>query len=147
MSFSGDLNSFERRAINERYAKLKINVGIALFSAVIKGSPVGDPDLWKSKPPKGYVGGRFRANWMCSKQAMSKVVSDEIDPSGSSTISEMINIVSGSRPEDSLHLTNSLPYAQRLEYKAHSKQALAGMVRINVARFKTILRKKLAEMR
>ena len=39
-----------------------------------------------------------------------------------------------------VYLTNNLPYAQRLEYEGWSKQAPAGMVRVNMARIADIMK-------
>lgn len=43
-------------------------------------------------------------------------------------------------------LTNNLPYAERLEY-GWSNQAPQGMVRVNVARFNTLLEEEAAKVR
>jgi hypothetical protein len=38
-----------------------------------------------------------------------------------------------------VYLTNNVPYIQKLEYDAHSRQAPNGMVRISVALFEGVL--------
>ena len=82
--------------------------------------------------PKGYVGGRFRGNWQTSISAPASGVVDRIDPTGSAATQETVTNMGG--VGTITYLTNNLPYAQVLEYEAHSSQAPAGMVRVAMAR-------------
>jgi len=82
--------------------------------------------------PKGYVGGRFRGNWQTSIAAPAAGVLDRIDPSGSAAKQDVAVNMGGAGTLT--YLTNNLPYAQVLEYEAHSSQAPAGMVRVAMAR-------------
>ncbi|GAA0907690.1 hypothetical protein GCM10009552_15960 [Rothia nasimurium] len=82
--------------------------------------------------PDGYVGGRFRGNWQTSIAAPATGTIDRVDPSGSSTISEVLRNMGGAGTVT--FLVNNLPYSQVLEYESHSSQAPAGMVRISMAR-------------
>lgn len=149
MSFGNDLERFAQRA-NHNAVELKRNVAIACFSSVIKMSPVGNPDLWKpvgqKAGPEGYVGGRFRANWNCSLNSIDRGTTEETDKSGSGTISKMVQACKDADANDSVFLTNSLPYASRLEYKGHSSQAPKGMVRLTVARFRRIIKQQLSRL-
>ena len=156
MSFASDIARFGRKAIDRNFADLKQNVGIALFSAVINASPVGNPDLWKSQQgkgmksrtgPVGYVGGRFRANWNCHVGSANRTTTENVDPTGSIAIANVVSECSGATASQSLFLTNSLPYSIKLEYEGHSSQAPQGMVRLNVARFRKIIKKELAKYR
>lgn len=104
---------------------------IELFNRVIEKSPVGNPDLWQH-PVKGYVGGRFRANWNCSIGSPNFSTTESIDPSGNATASKATSVVmSYTLNDQSVYLTNSLPYAIRLE-EGWSGQAPNGMVRLSV---------------
>ena len=148
-----DFNEFARKTL-DRADKLIRAVGIKTFSAVIRDTPVGNPDLWKSqqgkdlknrKGPAGYVGGRLRANWQCSL-GMADTSTDESTEHGRS-IPAMTKTVEGADRKDTLWLANSLPYASRIEYDGHSKQAPEGMVRRNVTRIKKIISGELRKLK
>lgn len=88
--------------------------------------------------PDGYVGGRFRANWMFSIGTPDNSTTEEVDPTGEKS---MVRIRDGSiefKAGQTAYITNSLGYAIPLEY-GHSKQAPGGMVRITIARFQQIV--------
>jgi hypothetical protein len=84
------------------------------------------------KAGKGYVGGRFRANWVVSFNAPSEITTKDTDKTGTNTINKIRERVGAYTLEDgSIFMTNSLPYAQRLE-EGYSTQAPVGMVRLSV---------------
>ncbi len=140
--FGPDLVDFVRKTL-ERADVLKRAVAIKLFSSIIRDSPVGDPDLWKSKPPAGYVGGRFRANWNSTVGTPDTSTSEST--AQQAAIPAMIQVVEASDRKEINWLANSLPYAARLEYEGWSRQAPAGMVRRNVARIKRLISQELAK--
>lgn len=95
---------------------------------------------------KGYVGGRFRANWQVGIGAKNEDTSAPPDKSGNSALSRgraVINTwqVGGG----TIYLTNSLPYAKPLEY-GHSKQAPSGMVRLTVQDFNIQIKQSISEV-
>jgi hypothetical protein len=155
-------------------------ITFALFSDVIRMSPVGNPELWASNAhnvslrntyttfadafnadetpgkrristsraaldkkfgklakPKGYVGGRFRANWNTSVTAPDETVTDDVDPTGAKATANVLAKMGGAGAVT--YLTNGLPYGEMLEYHAHSKQAPAGFVRVSMARIDAIV--------
>ena len=113
--------------------------------AIVIKSPVGDPKYWKSPPPPGYVGGRFRANWQYGLNSINKLTTHQIDKSGGPTISRLHGSV-GSRVLGDIHyFTNSLPYAIPLENGHSWRQAPAGVVQITVLEFDPIVRRAAAE--
>jgi hypothetical protein len=79
--------------------------------------------------PKGYVGGRLRNSWYVTMDKPSDGSGREPNKAGAGSLTELKNIGVGGV----CFLTNNLPYALPVEY-GHSKQAPAGMVRINVTR-------------
>lgn len=82
--------------------------------------------------PAGYVGGRLKANWQVSQNAPKTGTLDTTDKSGATTIAQ---IEAGMGGWGSVtYLANNLPYAHAIEFDGHSKQAAAGMVRVNFAR-------------
>lgn len=104
---------------------------LELFSKVIMKSPVGNPELWQ-KPVKGYVGGRFRANWNVAYGSPDTSTTEAKDKSGSASVGKMQKQVLSAPIGGSVFLTNSLPYSMRLEYDSWSKQAPGGMVRLSL---------------
>ena len=93
--------------------------------------------MWKSSPPKGYVGGRFRANWQYGNVMGAGIpMSDlpNIDKTGNASI-ERIRVGVSAAPASGVHyLCNNLPYARALE-DGHSTQAPSGMVALTVVEF------------
>jgi len=172
--FAASVREFSVKA-KENMDRQVREITFALFSDVIRMSPVGNPELWASNAhnvslrntyttfaeafnadetpgkrristsraaldkkfgklakPKGYVGGRFRANWNTSVTAPDETTTDAVDPSGESAIANVLAKMGGAGAVT--FLTNGLPYGERLEYEGWSKQAPAGMVRIAMAR-------------
>jgi hypothetical protein len=87
--------------------------------------------------PAGYVGGRFRANWNTSVSAPDETTTEDVDPTGAKATANVLAKMGGAGKVT--YLTNALPYAERLEYSAWSKQAPAGMVRVSMARIDAIV--------
>ncbi|MEE4465532.1 hypothetical protein V2S84_25980, partial [Azotobacter chroococcum] len=68
MSFELDLRAFIEKAKGNADQVVK-KVGIDMLAKIVDRSPVGNPSLWQSPPPPGYVGGRFRGNWQVTFNA------------------------------------------------------------------------------
>lgn len=107
-------------------------------SRLVNRSPVGDASYWKSKPPKGYTGGRFRGAWSMSIGSPSTSLSRVIDKDGTATIGSHASVVAAARAGDVIYLTNNLPYAQRIE-QGWSRQAPVGLVALTVVEFAVIV--------
>lgn len=117
--------------------KVVRKVVLELGTSLVFKSPVGDAAYWISAPPKGYVGGRFRANWQLGIGAIDYTTSEKTDADGGATVGNLFAEVS--KPESAAqmwYLTNSLPYAQRLEDGWSHRQAPNGMVAITVLQFR-----------
>lgn len=130
MTFSLDIKEFAEKT-ERNVNDVKQTVAIDLFGSIIKGSPVDT--------------GRFRGNWNASIGSPDLSVSESADVSGQSSTSEMTKTITTSTVNDSLFMSNNLPYAERLEY-GWSKQAPSGMVRINIARFQAAIQKAIAKL-
>jgi hypothetical protein len=119
-------------------------VCIGLLNNVVVRSPVGNPDLWKGdkhgfiRPPKGYVGGRFRANWQVTVGEPSTQSVDAVDPSGQVSILAGQVTLNGVKCGPPIYIVNNLPYAIPLEY-GHSSQAPQGMVRLAAIEFQQLV--------
>jgi len=137
MSFADDLaklaRSVDARA-NAVVRKIVIDVGTAL----VMKSPVGDADYW-IMPAPGYVGGRFRANWQYGLGHYDASTSDKIDQSGGTTINTIVGKIPAGAGGEVHYITNSLPYAKRLEEGWSKRQAPHGMVAITVLEFEPIV--------
>jgi hypothetical protein len=138
MSFSADITKFVIVA-KKNPKRTRDAVLLKLFGAVIKDTPVGNPDLWKSKPPPGYVGGRLRGNWQTNIGSPDLSTDSPIDKSGGATIGRVFKELTPSKMEDVIFFTNNLPYAEKVEFEGHSTQSPAGMMRKNVTRFANLI--------
>jgi hypothetical protein len=125
MSFSADVRKWCSETVPEQHKRVVRRVVMEIANRAVMRSPVGDPSIWQSPPPAGYVGGRFRANWQYGFASAPTGFSEAIDPSGSATLSGIINSVAN---KQGVHwIANNLPYAQRIE-NGWSTQAPAGIV-------------------
>lgn len=99
-------------------------IALDVFTEVILKSPVDT--------------GRFRGNWMVAIGNAPTGTLEVEDKTGTVTIGKVQAEVLGLKAGQSIFLVNNLPYAIPLEM-GHSGQAPAGMVRISVQRYKTIV--------
>ena len=88
--------------------------------------------------------GRFRGNWQFGIGKVNQDVSSEVDKSGAASVGRIVAGVGQWGNYQTMFMTNSLPYAIRLEY-GWSQQSPQGMVRITVVEFKAAVRKALRE--
>ena len=120
----------------EDAGKLHAKVHIQVGDGVILDTPVGNPDLWESPPPKNYVGGRARGNW---QSTIDTIPSEEMalseDPSGEGRSRQEDAEVIADRidPGDVSYITNNVPYIERLN-DGWSTQAPAAFVQANIQR-------------
>ena len=127
MSFAKGVEDFNLKFIEASEETVRA-VSLKLFSAIIYSSPVDT--------------GRFRGNWYTTNATPSASVDySKLDKSGNSAIKGAEKVVLSSEDWDTFLLTNNLPYAERLEF-GYSNQASQGMVRTNVARFKSLLERE-----
>ncbi len=127
-------NDIYNRAAKDLLAKVDKSfraVCIQAGEGLIKSSVVGDPTKWKSPGPKGYVGGRFRANWQTSINRIDESVVDSRNFNLSAVTQALANV----KANDVVYYSNHLPYAKRLN-EGHSVQKPAGWVDDLMADFK-----------
>lgn len=113
--------------------KVAIAFVIQISTSIILKTPVGNPELWQSKAPSGYTGGRARNNWFSSVGAESTETTKSKAKTGQAAIDRAKAKSKTLKAGQSFYLTNNLPYIRRLEYEGWSTQAPAGMVRISIA--------------
>jgi hypothetical protein len=102
--------------------------------------PRSDRSLRKMFPNpvgRGYVGGRFRANWNVSQGTPDTSTTESTQKGrGLAEAARALELAAGGV----VYLSNGLPYARRLEYEGWSTQAPMGMVRLSVAEFDDFVR-------
>lgn len=135
MGFADDMAKAQKDIFTELDAKFRA-VGMQALSGVVMLSPVGDADLWKSKPPKGYTGGRFRGNWQVGINEKLTSELDTIDARGDDTVSNGTLKLAILRIGDEINITNNLPYAYRIEYQGWAYKAPNGVMRITLENIK-----------
>lgn len=79
--------------------------------------------------------GRFRANWVVGNGSVNTMTKDSFQAANNAPVINSLK-VNG----QTIYITNSLPYANRLEY-GYSKQAPAGFVRITLAEVNSMANK------
>lgn len=127
--FEAELGSFGVQIEDEAVAR-KREAALDILRQVVLGNPVGQPALWKSPAPKGYVGGYSRGNWqMTSGDAADGIVALR-SPESVLTEGEEVEV----SLEDTTWITNNAPYVARLEYEGWSSQAPDGWIRAAVER-------------
>jgi hypothetical protein len=151
--FRADLKRITEKAKNKTNLFVRKLV-LDLDRRIILKSPVGNPSAWKSPAPEGYIGGTFKANWNIGFSTPDTSVSDAVDPSPYDTVSNSsASILRANAKLESfvagtiVYITNSLPYAYRLEYESWSDQAPAGMVRTTLAELNSAIQAVGAEVR
>ena len=140
MSFASDIKKFALGAgVHTDEAVRAFNTDIT--RQVMQLTPVGNPELWKTKyPPKGYTGGRAKGNWFASIGAPSTRVDDDIRVKDETKpLAAAMNAIQKS-PGEVYYLANNLPYIRRLEYEGWSSLAPSGMVRITMAKANRLLK-------
>jgi hypothetical protein len=131
--FRGDIKRFiaKSNAGLDKYAKAVV---MDIDKSMVLKSPVDT--------------GRFRANWNIGIGSIDSYTTDATDPSGAGAISKALAEVNSIKINgQTIYITNSLPYAYRLEYEGWSLQAPQGMVRITLAELSGILNKAAYEVK
>lgn len=131
MGFKQDFAKMMVRAAGREDQLVRASA-LGLGAAIVQKSPVDT--------------GRFRANWQYGAGQINFSTDAPEDKTGSSSIGKIAVGLQGWKRGETIYVTNSLPYAKRLEYDAWSKQATAGMVRISVMEFKANVKKQAASL-
>ena len=131
-SFAAQIFAFGAHAELKQQQALRKSA-FEVFSRVIMRTPVDT--------------GRLRGNWQATTHKQATGVVEELDQSGpvtqngsgnSAAKRDMETVVLGESRPTVFHLSNTLPYAQVVEYGS-SDQAPQGMVRISVLEFEKIV--------
>jgi hypothetical protein len=137
-AFALDLNAYCKKA-GENLDKVARSAIIDIGAIIVERTPVGDASLWKSPPPKGYVGGRAKANWQHGMNVPPSGELPDIDPTGDTSNKNIEAHVMQAAAAGIHYLTNNLPYAQSLE-DGHSTQSPSGMVGLAISEWRDIVK-------
>ena len=127
MSFASDMEAYAKKA-GASLEETSRAIVLELFGSVIKDTPVDT--------------GRAKGNWQTS---MDSPATGETDRKGEGpALAEVSQQTASFGAGKVIYLSNGLPYILRLEY-GWSKQQPGGMVRRNVARIQSIVKKAVSE--
>lgn len=144
MSFEDELKKFAKKTDTRLNAVVK-KIVFDIATSLVLRSPVGDASYWRSPPPPGYVGGRFRANWQFGIGNYDASTSEQVDGGGGKTLVRIGKEVPTQAVGKIHFITNSLHYAKALE-EGRSRQAPNGMVRLTQLEFEIIIKQAVAEL-
>lgn len=131
-TFALDLQKFAEKTGKKADDAVGLVV-IKVASALDARSPVGDASYWKSPPPKGYVGGRFRGSWNLGVDSLPANI-ETIDPSGEGAQGRIIAAIPEQASGKVYYLINATPYGRRIE-DGWSRQAPQGLVGLTAIEF------------
>lgn len=131
MSLAADLAKIAARN-KAKLLKVAQNSLMRVGGAIVLKSPVDT--------------GRFRANWMSAYGGVDSSTTESISNSGAESIGRLNAKLNGLDVGQVVYFTNSLPYAEKLEY-GYSQQAPAGMVRLSVANWQSIVAEEVARVK
>lgn len=118
------------KVVNKRIDYVHRNLGMVLFTAIVYDTPV---DI-----------GLARGSWWPSKGSPVMGGPTRIDKSGQKVVADIQREVMSAKLRDVLFMVNNVPYIEALEY-GWSKQSPEGMVRINVARVRRMVKDTIEE--
>lgn len=145
--FTVQLAAFAEKAKGNKNAVVR-KVLLQMGTSLVMKSPVGDALYWVNQPPpKGYVGGRFRANWQFGEGAIDYTTTTAVDPSGEKAVGGLLAKLPDEPSGKVYYITNSLAYSQRLEDGWSHRQAPNGMVALTVLEFRNYLSQAVAELK
>ena len=121
----GDQIRAYAEVVGRRVDHVHRNLGILLFTAIVYDTPVDS--------------GLARGSWFPSKGAPRTGGSQRIDPTGAVVTRHIQEVCMSAKVSDILFFMNNVHYIGELEY-GWSKQSPEGMVRINVARIRRMLK-------
>lgn len=137
-SFQADLKRFAeatKRNLNDTVRGVVLELG----TRIVQRSPVDT--------------GRFRGNWQIAAGGPDVRTNEPFDkqslgsPPSAATFSRWQGEVQAATIGSTFYITNSLPYARKLEYEAWSSQAPAGMVRVTVVEYWQIIQQVINKMK
>lgn len=141
MSFELDLRRFAEKA-KDRADEVVGQVIFLIAEEIDRRSPVGDPSYWKSPPPAGYVGGRFRGAWQLGIDQRPTGETGQLAPEGSrATVDRLVSAIPADAAGNVYYFANNVPYAMAIEMgSASPRQAPQGIVGLIAVEFESKVR-------
>ena len=131
MTFSSDMKRAAKNIALDTDRKYRAAcLGVA--NGVIKRTPVGNPSLWQSPPPAGYIGGTLRNAWRASIGTPSSDVGLEPDAGAGKARGTVSIATSRLNAGEDFFMANNMPYAKSIE-EGSSTQAPQGMVAVTLS--------------
>ena len=118
MSFAKDVQDFIEFAEEQSEEETRA-IALKLFGAVIQDTPVKE--------------GRLKGNWIAKIGSPSSATTETTDKSGSATTRKAESEVMRMNGDQSIYLSNNLPYAEVIEFGGPGREARR-MVSKNVKR-------------
>ena len=140
--FNKEILKFTKNIDKDHFSPFMRKIAIEALKRVVEKTPVGNPSLWKGKPPAGYTGGQARGNWQVSIDVPIEGISTLIDASGSTAIMTGLQEIAALKDKgigSIIFISNNLPYILRLE-DGHSTQAPEGMVSLTIEELRTMFK-------
>lgn len=138
MTFALDLQKFAENA-KEQADQVVGEIVVGVARELDMRSPVGDATYWTRPAPKGYIGGRFRANWQLGIGQKVNGTVEANDLNGTIALPAIMAAVPEEAAGNVYYLSNNLPYAQRIEDGWSSRQAPQGLVGLTAIKFQQIV--------
>lgn len=118
-----------------RFGQIRDLLALQALTRLVLQTPVGNPELWEVNrqrkaaglplyAPDGYVGGTARANWQVTLRVPAVTPTADTDPAGPGTIAKGQARIGIAKTFDTIWITNTVPYIQRLN-EGHSTQTPA----------------------
>ncbi len=130
--FAFDMSEWANKTKAEMIT-IRKKISLELFRDIVMDTPVDK--------------GSLRANWMGTLDNPSDETTDAIDTTGGATLSKIANDIDSLKGDESIFLTNNLPYGSKVEdglypipggeltENGFSKKAPQGMVKKNIPNF------------
>jgi len=131
MGFAENLNKLCERAKDKAHVVVR-KTAFELQGMMIDMSPVDT--------------GRFRGNWAVGLGAVNTKADASPDKSGDAARGRAQAALQGWKPGQTIYLSNSVPYALRLE-RGWSQQAPTGVVRLTVQRYGDAMAEAVKELK
>ena len=128
--FNAAVDEFANIVVPDILISFLRKMSLRALVLVVDGTPVGNPDTWKRKPPPGYVGGRARGNWQVTLNAPATSFLQRKDKTGDRTKEAGAKVLQRIRRlSEIVYISNNLPYIEALDLDQHSPQAPDGIIK------------------
>lgn len=129
--FNKRLKVFTAKVVPEKVGLMHRKIVLQALTLFVMRTPVGNPDLWVSNPPKGYVGGTARGNWQIGHGVIPAGPIPRVAKQAEEVMNAEVGNALAAKPFTITYVTNNVPYIIYLE-AGTSTQAPRGMVSVGL---------------